>query len=579
MQDMVHLGSSLDPVEGNFYEAYAPLVLAHSVRLKRGSGKSIPRNDRFGPKTNVTVATTRGTPVKGIFIPHYIYCCPGGISAAKDWIDGKLLDEADTKEVKEQITRGVEPSLALSRGDYPEFTHGTAVSCYESIRCFRTYGWTDEIEGLLQQFRRAMPNDLLPMGILKAGLLNWWYYRDQDSQEFPRVSLPSFLLSFILYIGRAVLCEEVVPHHPALFARACEFSDNKNLKHIYGEKMRIPHNVIDEQKMLGLLNQKKPIHLGRLVTADLLGSNNPAVDPNCIHFKEYLKLEKCFDARAEAIKPFIDLIGNVPNQGVGRFVKPGVRYVALVPVSVATDLNLRPVRQLETVSLGQPAQTELKVTLGVGVIDIASHCTPQLPQAVEQIERPLPPNDDIQDQSQDAHNDAGPSANIDPVRRGRVAARAPSPEIKGEPERKKIKLELPHNTATLATTSDSPDEKDEVSSGPHTSAVTANSLTGREKATFDMIKSLGLSASGREQEWSAKRAGGQSAEAASSSNMRGVYGYMKARDLSVDEVVRVCACFEGSEGGSEQNADVPRQSLTDDDDDIVMQTPDGWKLV
>ncbi|KAK7957191.1 uncharacterized protein PG986_006413 [Apiospora aurea] len=371
-----------------------------------------------------------------------------------------------------------------------------------------------------------MPNDLLPMGMLKAGLLNWWYYTSNESERLPSVSLASFLLSFVLCIGRAVLCEEVVPHHPARFARSCEVSDNKQLRQVYPEKIMIRHNAINEQRVLDLLNANRPVHRGRIITADLIGSKNPTFDPDCGHFKKFLELENCGgEARGEAIKPFVDLIGNVPNQGVGRFVKPGVRYVALVPVSAIIGFNILPVKQFDVASPDQEGLMDIKRTLGVEVIDLASHCAPQLPYEVEQVEPPAQPNVDAQDQGNVSHSDPGSADNVVPLSHRQVAARAraPSPEVKGEPDRKKIKLEDPHKTSTLATASNSPDEKKvDVASSTSTSAVLYNSLTRREKAIFNMIKDLGLIAAqvypikihylqskdkGRELEWGSKGGG------------------------------------------------------------------------
>ncbi|KAK7957192.1 uncharacterized protein PG986_006414 [Apiospora aurea] len=114
MRDMVHLGSSLDPVQSQSHE---PSAFAHSVRLKRNSQNDIPRNDRLGKNTNVMVATARGGPVKGEVIPHWIFCYPGGISAAKRLINGGPLDDADSQELEEQI-------VLEMNGDVPPATTG-----------------------------------------------------------------------------------------------------------------------------------------------------------------------------------------------------------------------------------------------------------------------------------------------------------------------------------------------------------------------------------------------------------------------------------------------------------------------
>ncbi|KAK8079642.1 hypothetical protein PG997_007460 [Apiospora hydei] len=52
--------------------------------------------------------------------------------------------------------------------------------------------------------------------------------------------------------------------------------------------------------------------------------------------------------------------------------------------------------------------------------------------------------------------------------------------------------------------------------------------------------------------------------------IRAVYAAMKAWDLSFDEAIRACGCYSMSKEDSETAVD---------DDDIMMETHDGWKRV
>lgn len=157
------------------------------------------------------------------------------------------------------------------------------------------------------------------------------------------------------------------------FAPQCEASNAKSLKYLYQDTQHIRASAIKQDLLLKIPDDDPPIQLGRLITADLIGSTNPPADPACQFFKEYLKLHYTNEIHTDAIRTFIKMIGDVKAQGAGQFCKPEVRYVALFRVSARDDLNIRPVRQFDTATPHRPTLIDLEGRLKIKVIDLMTN--------------------------------------------------------------------------------------------------------------------------------------------------------------------------------------------------------------
>jgi len=221
-----------------------------------------------------------------------------------------------------------------------------AVSIYKgdsenTIRAFAAYRWTPELERILVDFQKNNPNDILPIGILKVGLLDYWYQLESSRWktygksrvargDMDMPSLAQYLVYLPVCLGRAVAMGAVIPNDPVEFAQAAAHYDQR-----LGDHCRLSWNIrpnsIDYTRVITLLDADPPKQLGYMLTRDFEGSPKD-IDPS-----HSIPLEYCLafpgdvhTTREVAIRATVELIGDVGICGAGQLLhRQAHRHVVL----------------------------------------------------------------------------------------------------------------------------------------------------------------------------------------------------------------------------------------------------------
>ncbi|KAK8001300.1 hypothetical protein PG991_013522 [Apiospora marii] len=216
---------------------------------------------------------------------------------------------------------------------------------YNTISAFEEHVWTSELQDAQRSFQEKNPHDILPLGILKVGLLNyWWARREQDE--------PDHFPSLARYLGT------VFPNDAVGFDRKAYSSDEASLGGSCTLSYKIDDSSINSELCMKLLDQKNPQRLCYLLTADLQGAGNIHADSNCRIMKEYIEVEGVDPPpQKEAIKSTVELIGNVGLTAAGQLVQWNEeRHAVVLPMSMRAGDGDVP---LETFSGGTPSVQEL----------------------------------------------------------------------------------------------------------------------------------------------------------------------------------------------------------------------------
>ncbi|KAK8050981.1 hypothetical protein PG993_002366 [Apiospora rasikravindrae] len=175
-----------------------------------GSSKGpedIPLHDNLGPKTLVTLCHTSGAPksndkVIPLLIPRFWPKLAAELADAKG-IDGSVLTKLLDKE-----------DMAALLG-------------YTTVSAFEDYPWTPEQDARLVQFQHSNPMDVFPIGILKLGLLNYWWQKGRKEEGASMPPPSRYLGYFPQCIARAVTIGTVFAHDPEEFTDSAYKSDSK----------------------------------------------------------------------------------------------------------------------------------------------------------------------------------------------------------------------------------------------------------------------------------------------------------------------------------------------------------------
>ncbi|KAK8072743.1 hypothetical protein PG996_006091 [Apiospora saccharicola] len=200
-------------------------------------------------------------------------------------------------------------------------TRATKIS-YQTVSAFAEYPWTPELEEQLKGFQRQNPHDILPLGILKVGPLNYWWKPSRQDTVAGFLSLAVYLLHFPVLLGRAVTIGTLFPNEAGEYAKkayggdATSLSDSCNLQHF------IRNDSIDSELCMKILNANPPTRLCYLLTTDLEGVKDIGLNPNCDLIKQYIKMSDGSETpRKEAIQHTVGFIGNLECIGVGELVQ------------------------------------------------------------------------------------------------------------------------------------------------------------------------------------------------------------------------------------------------------------------
>ncbi|KAK8028392.1 hypothetical protein PG991_005448 [Apiospora marii] len=243
------------------------------------------------------------------------------------------------------------------------------------------------------------------------------------------------------------------------------------------------------------------------------------------------------------------MIGDVTAQGAGRFCKPGVRYVALLPASARNGLNLRPVKQFDTATPHRDTLIELESKLKVKIINLL-------------------PKSDLPPEPQMAGNGAASSQNpIEIAAQGRAVKEEEMDNAAKELQ--EIDLMTPEDPAPARADragKRAPSvEAIDVPSGKRArhdnSAITTSHLHEREKTSLNTMEALQLTpaeaaqAHARFIQYEVLQGGqgqgsrgsdtrrSQSTEDAENPRVAAALDIMKAMNLGIADASRVHACF------------------------------------
>ncbi|KAK7957207.1 uncharacterized protein PG986_006429 [Apiospora aurea] len=144
--------------------------------------ETIPLNDRTGgSSSNVTMCNSNGAPhsKENLVVPFAV--------AEADAFDKEVAAMIE-REVNDVALPMLWPALADQLGDtkgvdgsilskFVARGHLRKLSQYMTASAFEACPWAKELEGRLLQFQHNNPLEVLPIGILKVGLLNYWWQR------------------------------------------------------------------------------------------------------------------------------------------------------------------------------------------------------------------------------------------------------------------------------------------------------------------------------------------------------------------------------------------------------------------
>ncbi|KAK8079674.1 hypothetical protein PG997_007492 [Apiospora hydei] len=135
----------------------------------------------------------------------------------------------------------------------------------------------------LLRFQHNNPLDVLPAGILKVGLLNYWWQRSQKEEGETIPSLPKYLGYFLSCLARAVALGTVFSQNPEEFATSTYDAD---LKYLEVYKCQLPYEFkdhsIDSAWCPRELDNNPRRRVGYLLTRDLDGADKFELDPTCM---------------------------------------------------------------------------------------------------------------------------------------------------------------------------------------------------------------------------------------------------------------------------------------------------------
>ncbi|KAK8127382.1 hypothetical protein PG984_008490 [Apiospora sp. TS-2023a] len=102
-----------------------------------------------------------------------------------------------------------------------------------------------------------------------------------------------------------------------------------------GLDCEIHDDSIDATRCFELINRSRPKVVGKLITSDLEGAQQPRIDPNCHIFRDLLHVQGINTTRDEAIRDTVRLIGNMRQHGAGRLLDlKAKRHFILMPMSM-----------------------------------------------------------------------------------------------------------------------------------------------------------------------------------------------------------------------------------------------------
>ncbi|KAK8122709.1 hypothetical protein PG984_011379 [Apiospora sp. TS-2023a] len=352
-------------------------------------------DDNIGDKTFTQKCTSSSIPYKGPIIPLAVVCQLNAIRVAKRAIPkcvpkaaalptdqphkGKRQKPEDTSDLFYQLPKKLQANhgdicdeirenlvfenegLALPR--FPQTfaslmgsdgidgatlnmflldDKNTTIS-YETVIAFAEYPWTPELEEQLKGFQRQNPHDILPLGILKVGLLNYWWKPSRQDTVAGFLSLAVNLLHFPVLLGRAVTIGTLFPNEAGEYAKKAYNGDATSLPDSCKIQHFINNTCIDSELCMEILDAKPPTRLCYLLTTDLEGVNDIGLNQNCDFIEQYIKLSGGNQTpRKEAIQHTLGLIGDPGCIGVGQLVQKGeVRHAVILPQSMrAGDHNV-----------------------------------------------------------------------------------------------------------------------------------------------------------------------------------------------------------------------------------------------
>ncbi|KAK7911503.1 hypothetical protein PG985_013984 [Apiospora marii] len=208
---------------------------------------------------------------------------------------------------------------------------------------FLDNGNEEKISGCASELPGEEPPRRTPLGILKVGLLNyWWARKEQDEPEhFP--SLARYLVYFGICLGRAVYIGTVFPNDPVEFSREAYRSDEASLSGSCALPYKVKDTSIDSELCMKLLDQKHPQRLRYLLTADLQGAGNIHADPKCCIMKEYIGVEGADPPpRERQFSPRTPAAGQSrpadPSRGAAGARRPNVsKRIPEIPPSIVEE--------------------------------------------------------------------------------------------------------------------------------------------------------------------------------------------------------------------------------------------------
>ncbi|KAK8059290.1 hypothetical protein PG996_009220 [Apiospora saccharicola] len=241
----------------------------------------------------------------------------------------------------------------LLKGDLlREYNISRGSLSYHTVHAFEKFDWDEELIGMLQGFQGKHPHDILPMGVIQVGLLDYWWDVDvlQGVRTWPYspASLANYLVYFAVCLARAVAMGTVFIEDPFKLARAGWNLQGCTSKHCRGLDCKINDDSIDSRRCFELINRRRPKVIGKILTSDLEGAQQPRLDPDCDIFRDLLHVQGITTTRDEAIRDTVRLIGNMRQHGAGRLLDlKAKRHFILMPMSVREPWDTSPIEVFE----------------------------------------------------------------------------------------------------------------------------------------------------------------------------------------------------------------------------------------
>ncbi|KAK8131313.1 hypothetical protein PG984_007751 [Apiospora sp. TS-2023a] len=335
-----------DTAVGNMLRFTPPDLIPHSVPDAVRVSNTWVRTNGYGRPS--------GSP----FVPHWLWCTEEGQSWADKHFRKDGISDLDIKEIEEQHEQEYDtesmPSAPqvlcervmqatpppLLRGDFVvQYLHGRPSSInYPTVRAFRgVRPILSQLKMQLRGFQEMHPKDILPMGLLVLGVLNYWYegkvgHRLNDPKA---PSMAEYLVYFVPCVVRSVTMGTVLILDPlefAINARECD----KNMRRRTGDlPSKIQEDKLMSEILLCILDGRPPKCVGRLLTSDLQDARQPGVDPSCPIFQKYLNVPGALSPREKTIRQSVRMIGNVRAHAAGQFLDTkAARHAVILPIQL-----------------------------------------------------------------------------------------------------------------------------------------------------------------------------------------------------------------------------------------------------